>query len=167
MMRMPSRRSPQISDLGSRTLDPEIQSAALGLLAVREHSRDELERKLTARGFAGGAVGTALDALAEAGLLDEGRLAEAYVAERLHKGFGPLRIRQELRGKGLSDDLIEPHLRLSQGDWLRLIAAAHNKRFGPAAAADIRERARRGRFLEYRGFPPDLITRFLHGEHLD
>lgn len=98
-----------------------------------------------------------------AGLIDENRLADAYVAERLRKGFGPLRIRQELRGKGLPDEQIAPHLRLAQPDLLGLLAVAHDKRFGPVAAADARERARRGRFLEYRGFPTDLITRFLHG----
>lgn len=148
-------------------LDPEIQRAALGLLANREHSRDELARKLAARGFAEGEIGTALDALADAGLIDEDRLAEAYVAERLRKGFGPLRIRQELRGKGLSDEQIAPHLRLAQADLSGLLAAVHDKRFGPAAAADARERARRGRFLEYRGFPADLIARFLHGGRQD
>jgi regulatory protein len=105
--------------------------------------------------------------VAQAGLIDEDRLAETYVAERLNKGFGPLRIRQELRGKGLSDELIAPHLRLAQQDLLALLAAAHDKRFGPAAAAEARERARRGRFLEYRGFPPDLIARFLRGSRQD
>ncbi len=148
-------------------LDREIQRTALGLLATREHSRNELARKLAVRGFAEDAVATVLDALAAAGRLDESRLAEAYVGERLRKGFGPLRIRQELRGKGLSDELIDPHLRLSQEAWLGLIAAAHGKRFGPAMSVDARERARRGRFLEYRGFPPDLIARFLHGRHQD
>ena len=146
-------------------MDPEIQRTALSLLAARDHSRGELARKLAARGFAADAVDTAIDALAETGLLDEGRLAEAYVAERLRKGFGPLRIRQELRDKGLPNELIEPHLRLSSDDWLDLIAAAHAKRFGSDPASDPKERGRRGRFLEYRGFPTDLIARFLHGEH--
>jgi regulatory protein len=144
-----------------------MQRVALGLLATREHSRGELARKLAARGFAEQEIGMTLDALAEAGLIDEDRLAEAYVAERLHKGFGPLRIRQELRAKGLSNELIAPHLRLAQQDLLGLIAAAHDKRFGPADAADARERARRGRFLEYRGFPADLVARFLHGSRQD
>jgi regulatory protein len=137
------------------------------LLATREHSRAELARKLAARGFPDDAIGVAIDALAAAGLLDDDRVAETYVAERLRKGFGPLRIRRELRDKGLSNDLIEPHLRLSQGDWPRLIAAVHDKRFGPAAPVDARERARRGRFLGYRGFPADLIDRFLHGDRPD
>ena len=144
-----------------------MQRAALGLLATREHSRGELARKLAARGFAEGEIRTALDAWADAGLIDEDRLAEAYVAERLRKGFGPLRIRQELRAKGLSDEQIAPHLRLAQADLLGLLAAAHDKRFGRAAAPDGRERARRGRFLEYRGFPADLIARFLHGGRQD
>lgn len=137
------------------------------LLANREHSRAELARKLAGRGFDPAAVDETLAHLVETGLLDEGRLADVYVAERLHKGFGPLRIRHELRGKGLSDDLIAPHLALDDGDWLGLIAATHDKRFGPVAPGDAKERARRGRFLEYRGFPPDLIARFLHGARGD
>jgi regulatory protein len=137
------------------------------LLANREHSRAELARKLAGHGFDSAAVDETLAYLAETGLLDEGRLADVYVAERLHKGFGPLRIRQELRGKGLSDDLIAPHLALDDRDWLGLIAATHDKRFGPVAPGDAKERARRGRFLEYRGFPPDLIARFLRGARGD
>jgi len=134
---------------------------------MRDHSRAELARKLSARGFSADATQCVLDSLAEAGLVDEGRLAEAYVAERLRKGFGPSRIRRELREKGLSNALIDPHLEQTSGDWLRLIAAVHDKRFGPAPAGDLKERARRGRFLEYRGFPPELIARFLRGGNAD
>jgi regulatory protein len=144
-----------------------MERVALGLLAAREHSRGELARKLAARGFAGDKIEGTLDALASAGLIDEGRLAEAYVSERLNKGFGPLRIRQELRAKGLPEELIAPHLRLDQEDLLERIAAAHDRRFGREAAPNASERARRGRFLEYRGFPAEAITRFLRGSQQD
>jgi regulatory protein len=87
------------------------------------------------------------------------------VAERLRKGFGPLRIRRELRDKGLSDALIEPHLHLSTELWLELIETVHTKRFGEGPVMDTKERGRRGRFLEYRGFPTDLIARFLNANH--
>ncbi|MGB8146312.1 MAG: regulatory protein RecX, partial [Chromatiaceae bacterium] len=72
------------------------RNLALRLLAGREHSRRELERKLLARGYEAAILVGVLDALTETGLLSDERMAEAYVAGRLRKGFGPLRLRQEL-----------------------------------------------------------------------
>jgi regulatory protein len=134
---------------------------------VREHSRAELARKLAARGHAAADVAPVLDGLAERGLLSEARLAEAYVAERLRKGYGPLRVREELRRKGLDDDLIEPHLDRPAGEWLERLAVAAEKRFGTAPIEDRKELARRARFLEQRGFPAALIARYLHGDELE
>ena len=78
-----------------------------------------------------------LDRLIAEGSLDESRLAEVYVAERVRKGFGPLRIRRELNDKGLSDAAIEPHLAAMAGDWPQRLAEAHDRRFGPGAPADL------------------------------
>jgi regulatory protein len=106
-------------------------------------------------------VEAVLDALADRGLVSEARMAEAYVAERLRRGFGPVRIRHELRERGVPDDHIDPHLRKEPQEWLALMAEVHDKKFGPGPSGDRREWARRARFLEYRGFPADLIGRFL------
>lgn len=94
-------------------------------------------------------------------------MAEVYVAERLRKGFGPLRVRQELRRRGLADALIEPHLDRPPQQWLELMAAVQEKKFGSQRAADRKELARRARFLEHRGFPAELIVRLLHGDDFD
>jgi len=137
----------------------------LRLLASREHSRFELARKLRARGFAEGEVESALTDLVRDGSVSDARMAEAYAAERLAKGFGPLRVRQELRQRGIADFLIDPHLDRSSGEWMRHLAAVHDKKFGNTVPSDAKELGRRARFLEYRGFPPQLIGRFLHGEN--
>ena len=134
------------------------------LLAAREHSRLELGRKLRARGFSAEAIEEALETLTAAGLLSETRLAEAYVAERIRKGFGPLRVREELRRKGLADALIDPYLNENSEQWQRRLAAVHDRRFGAEPAADRKEQIRRARFLEARGFPAALVRRFLLGE---
>ncbi|AGA91163.1 hypothetical protein Thimo_2429 [Thioflavicoccus mobilis 8321] len=131
------------------------------MLAARDHSRLELRRKLAVRGFAPAAVDAVLERLSGEGLLSESRLAEAYVAERLAKGFGPLRVREELRRKGLADELIEPHLHYDTEQWLERLAAVHDKRYGPGRPSDRKEQARRARFLASRGFPGELIGRFL------
>jgi regulatory protein len=102
--------------------------------------------------------------LDDRGLVSDARMAEAYVAERLEKGYGPLRVRHELRQRGVADVLIDPHLERTDGEWLRRLTAVHDKKFGRGRASDSKERGRRARFLEYRGFPSDLIGRFLHGD---
>ncbi len=142
-------------------LRPDVERLALKLLAAREHSRLELARKLTARGFVQDAVAPVLDRLTADGLLDESRMAELYVAERAGKGFGPLRIRRELKDKGLSDAAIEPHLAAMADDWPACLARTHDRRFGPALPSDFGELARRARFLESRGFHSEAIRRFL------
>lgn len=146
-------------------LAAEIRDRALKLLTNREHSRAELARKLGARGYPAAAVAAVLDRLIEDGLLDEARLLAAYVAERLDKGFGPLRIRAELQGKGLSDARIGPYLALDDETCLARMTAARARRFGPAAPTDRAELARQARFLEYRGFPSHLIARLLGIDH--
>ena len=48
-----------------------VRNQALRLLASREHSRRELERKLLARGYEAAIMVGVLDALTEAGLLSD------------------------------------------------------------------------------------------------
>ncbi len=90
-------------------------------------------------------------------------MVESYVAERVRKGFGPVRIRQELRHRGLADALIESYLERSPREWSAALSKAHDKRFGPGRACDAKAHAQRARFLEYRGFPTELIAGFLDG----
>lgn len=139
----------------------EIAQRALRLLAIREHSRRELARKLVTRGYQAADIDVALEQLVAEGAINESRLAEYYVAERVGKGFGPRRIRGELREKGLADALIEQHLEPLRNDWPDHLAAAHARRFGHEPPADRAEFGRRARFLEQRGFSTDLIRRLL------
>jgi len=150
--------------LVEHALTTEVRSRAIRLLAGREHSRLELSRKLAARDYPADVIETVLAGLERDGLLDEARLVDAYVAGRLAKGFGPLRIRLELREKGLPDDLVEPHVDLGDKHCMALLRTAHDRRFGAEAPIDARDRAKRGRFLEYRGFPPRLIARLLDSD---
>lgn len=145
----------------STALLSEIESRAIKLLTTREHSRLELGRKLRARGYPAEDVEQVLDRLEREDWLSESRLVERYVAERLDKGFGPVRIRFELREKGLPDEQIRPQLELDDAHYLELIARVHRQRFGDAPIADRNGFAKRARFLEYRGFPQGLITRYL------
>ena len=101
-----------------------------------------------------------LDDLAARGLQSDERYAEAYVEQRVRRGYGPMRIRAELRERGIGEALIESWLDDDRELWISRLDAVLASRFG-APARDQRELARQARFLERRGFPGDLIRRRL------
>jgi regulatory protein len=122
------------------------------LLARREHSRLELERKLLARSFPPEVVASVLDALEAGGALAAARFAESFIRSRAAKGQGPVRIRAELAQRGVNPAQTAELLRAAEIDWRAAARAARVKRFGAESPADFRERARQARFLQYRGF---------------
>jgi len=131
----------------------------MDLLARREHSRLELERKLGTRGFAEALVAEVLDELERDGLLSPDRFAESFIAARYAKGQGPVRIRRELAERG-----IEPEAAWfddDRFDWNALARTTRVRRFGRAQPADLKDKARQIRFLEYRGFSHDQIRQAL------
>jgi len=139
----------------------EIEQAALRLLASREHSRAELRRKLGPRAADEGLLERVLDGLEAQHALSEQRFVETYIASRKRKGFGPVRIRMELREKGVDSNLVRDWLDENDLEWDEVLEQTARRKFGPTPPADFRERGKRVRFLEYRGFSPDRIRRFL------
>ena len=86
-------------------------SAALWYLSRRPYTRFELESKLRARGAEPRCVEEALASLAERGLLDEEKLAEAYIHYRSAISLrGPFCVRRELLARGLDRELTESAL---------------------------------------------------------
>ena len=73
----------------------------MDLLARREHSEQELQQKLQARGYGPEAVGEVLVGLKTAGMQDDVRYTEAYIRSRVAKGYGPVRISRELYERGI------------------------------------------------------------------
>ena len=120
----------------------------MDLLARREHSQRELRDKLLQRGFAADLVEQVVAELAGEGLQSDSRFAEAYLRQRRERGYGPLRIRQDLQQRGIADALITASMAGHERDWPELAWQARRKRFGDEPPADLRERARLRRRLE-------------------
>ena len=133
------------------------ERAALDLLARREHSRRELERKLDARGFAEELIAPTLDALEESGELASARFTESFIRARAAKGQGPVRIRAELAERGIDREQAAELLHEAGIDWAAIAVSVRDKRFGARRPTEFKERARQARFLEYRGFDSDQI----------
>ena len=129
--------------------------AAIDLLARREHSFAELERKLGSR-FEAQTLAEALDALRAEGLQSDARFALSFVRQRMRRGMGPARIRSELQQRGVSGaDAVHALKTVPDAEgtsWPDLARSAQLKKFGTLEPGDDRQRARVGRFLEQRGF---------------
>lgn len=138
----------------------EVRVAAMDLLARREHSQRELRTKLERR-FPPEQVDETLQTLAAEGLQSDSRFAEAFVRQRSQRGYGPLRIRQELRQRGISDELAAAAMDVVEVDWFATLAYVLERKYGGIPAADLKEKARRTRFLLYRGFSGDQIRELL------
>ena len=131
-------------------------------MARREHSKTELQRKLDARGYESQTVRTVLDQLEAEHLQSDERFIEAFVHHRTDKGYGPCRIAQELRQRGISDNLLATYIDLNEPAWRERAAVARQKRFGSEVPSDFRERARQSRFLQYRGFTSEQINQAMN-----
>jgi regulatory protein len=131
------------------------------MLAGREHSAHELSRKLIAKGHSQRSVEAVLTKLQELDLQSDQRFAEMYVRSRVNKGYGPIKIRQDLYQRGLDDELIDAELTFPAERWVDLARSIRGKRFSEAQPDGRDAWNTQARFLARRGFPADLIYRVL------
>lgn len=139
----------------------DAKGIALNLLARREHSQEELRRKLLSKGFAREDIDSVLSQLSEAGWQNNRRFTEAYVRMRIARGYGPLRIQTELRERGIAADLIADCLQIYVQDWQHILRDVWQKKFNGQVPCDIKNRAKQLRFLQHRGFALADIAQFL------
>ena len=136
---------------------PSPRLQAMNWLARREYSLAELRTRLAERDFPPDVVAATVAELAADGLVSDERFAEALVAVRVRKGQGPVRIRTELKRRGISRDLIRLNIDEAGLEWHSLACEVRRKKFGAMMPVDFKEKARQMRFLEYRGFTGEHI----------
>lgn len=140
------------------------RNLAMNWLARREHTRAELCAKLAERDFSADEIESAVAALTAEGLVSDDRFAESFIAARMRKGQGPVRIRMDLQQRGVSAELIALHLDPRGPEWLELAREVRIRKFGADIPADFKEKARQMRFLEYRGFASAHIQSAMNDE---
>jgi regulatory protein len=138
-----------------------LRGRALAMLARREHSRGEIQKRLLAAGADEPAVECVLDELQARRLQSDDRFAEVFIRSKAERGYGPLFIGRELKDRGLSQEAIQAALEASGYDWDVQAVALRLRRFGSSRIGDTREKLRQYRFLQYRGFSSSQIARAL------
>jgi regulatory protein len=142
-----------------------LKGRALRLLASREHSRAELEKKLAAHEVEPGELQRALDELQAKGFISEQRVVESLLHRRAAR-LGTGRVKQELQAKGISPEAVAEAVETLRGSEVERAREVWRKKFGEPAA-DAAGRARQMRFLATRGFGTDAIRRVVQGSEDD
>ncbi|EIY4974261.1 recombination regulator RecX [Klebsiella quasipneumoniae] len=135
---------------------------AIRILAMRDHSEQELRRKLAAPVMSKNGP-EALDVTPEEleqvvawcienRYLDDNRFVGQFIASRSRKGYGPARIRQELSQKGIARQAVEQAMRECDIDWVNLARAQAQRKYGEPLPSAFAEKVKIQRFLLYRGY---------------
>lgn len=133
------------------------KSVAVRLLSRREHSAFEIRDKLLKREFGEAEIDLVIIELEKGGWLSDERFAEAYIRMRQLKGFGPIRIAMELSERGISESIVDCYLHHDDESWRQTLAQQYQKKYKNIAIDDYSDKAKRIRFLQYRGFSLDMI----------
>ena len=150
-------------------MNKDIVHCAVGLLARREHSHKEIFQKLLKREFSPDDIDPVIHYLIEKNYLSDERFADCIFRSRVNKGYGWHYIQNELQHKGVSTFIINQLYKNSEIDWYLQAELAYNKRFGRSVIGNkqvhhkdnVKEKAKRMRFLQYRGFSTEQIMAIL------
>jgi len=88
-------------------MSKSVKAAALRFLKIRPRSIGELKEKLGKKGFSSTEIETTVHDLIASGLLDDRAFTKSWINYRLARPFGFRRIIQELKDKGIDQELIE------------------------------------------------------------
>ena len=139
------------------------KSVAVRLLSRREHSAFEIRDKLYKREFDEIEIEQAIIDLEKGGWLSDERFAEAYIRMRQLKGFGPIRISIELNERGVKESIVENYLHAGDEAWRQTLVQQYQKKYKNRSIENYNEKAKRIRFLQYRGFALDAIYKIVKG----
>lgn len=134
----------------------EIRRTILHWLGRRDYSQHEIIQKLRLKKYPADSCKTVVAQLASAGLINEQRFTENYTHWRQGKGFGPIRIMQELQARGIPAEMIAEHIKITDNAWLIAAQGVWRKHF-KSVPSDIKLRFKQMRFLQYRGFTREQI----------
>ena len=130
-----------------------MRAFAYRLLGRREYSIHELDQRIRKKWPDAGEVDELVAALADENLVSDERFAESFVRSRIQRHQGPLKIRAELRARGVSEALISMQLESWSGQWTGLAREWLRRQI--ELPADFDQKQKYYRRLQSRGFTHD------------
>ena len=141
---------------------PSLMGRALRYLSRREHSRQELRKKLLPYAESDIELDELMTKLEAQSWLSDERFAESLVRRKSER-YGSLKIVEELKQQGIQgDSLIEIKERLKVSDAMRAWELWQRK-FDSMVTKDPKEKSKQMRYLVSKGFPLSVVTRIVDG----
>lgn len=134
-----------------------VLASGLRILAIREHSVLEISNKLLDRFEEADIVYAVVEELQNLKYVSDDRFAESFVRARTNKGYGPIKIKAELKNKGVSAVLIQEHLNENSGVWVDSALKQYQKKYKDTPIENYKTWTKRARFLQGRGFTMEHI----------
>ncbi|MGH7853665.1 MAG: regulatory protein RecX [Candidatus Binatia bacterium] len=138
--------------------------AALRYLGYSSRSEAEIRRYLSRRGYSTGAADSVAEKLRSLTYLNDETFARSWALTRAQDhGYGPRRIEQELRSKGVDQILIRTVLRetfdqVDEGERARSLLT---KRFKGGDLTEPKTMRRAAAFLQRRGYSSKVVFNLL------
>ncbi|MFO7819775.1 MAG: RecX family transcriptional regulator [Halanaerobacter sp.] len=139
----------------------EAKEAAFNLLSYRQRSIGELKERLLNKGYEIEIVQQVINILKRLDYLDDQEFAITWVKDRITKGYGPYRIRQQLKEKGIDTRVIESSLEQEYSSQLEYDLALElaAKKMSRYRDKDYHERRYKlSKVLERKGFSFEIIN---------
>lgn len=136
----------------------------LRLLERRPFAARDLSRRLVLKGHPPEAAAAAVERAERAGLVDDARFTEHYVATRAARGRGPLRLRRDLAALGVDRGLVDRAIAAlgANGEGGPSVEALARKRLGQLKGLPKPvQRRRMLAFLARRGFVGEPVQQTL------
>ena len=141
------------------------REAAFRLLAVRARSARELQQRLRQKRFPQKIIDQVIDDFQAKGYQSDEEFARLYAREKWNNsGWGPARVRRELRAKGIAPELTDQVVdeTYADADLIEALLPLAQKRWLSTEGLPTETRRRRlVSFLQRRGYHWDAINRVL------
>lgn len=146
--------------------DKGLKARAVRLLSLREHSREELRRKLTPHAPDPMMLDALLDELEQEGWQSDERFVRSFEHRQVSR-FGVRKITAAMRERGVGDSLVaETAERLGRSELQRAWVVWQKKFGAQGLPAEPRDHARQARFLAGRGFAGETVAKILSGRFM-
>jgi regulatory protein len=103
--------------MSDKELLRKAKTAVYRMLKIRPRSEKEIVDKLRQKSFSDSLIDPLLVELKAAGLINDADFARGWTRSRLNKPFGLVRIRQELREKGIDAETLETAVAQAAQDY--------------------------------------------------
>ena len=138
----------------------EAKKSALRFLSIRNHSSQELSRKLSKKKFSNEIIEKVIDELSLEGYLNDRKFAEQYFAELTDKFFGPLKIKNEMIKRGIRSETLDEVLSEYFNNYemqKEVIQKLLSKSKFPKKISNRNELQKIYNYLINRGFAPEVV----------